>query len=69
MAELAESLADHPHGRGVVLIGLLFPLTPLGPLLGFLEPPPGFYLFLVSAVAAYLLIVEVVKQLLYRPAR
>jgi len=54
---------------GVVLIGLLIPLTPLGALFGFVEPPPAFYLFLVSAVAAYLLLVEGVKRLLYRHAR
>ena len=51
---------------GAVGIGLLLPLTPLGKLLGFVEPPPGFYLFLVCAVAAYLLLVEIVKRQLYR---
>ena len=54
---------------GVVLLGLIIPLTPLGPVFGFVEPPPGFYLFLVLAVAAYLLLVEVAKQFLYRHAR
>jgi Mg2+-importing ATPase len=54
---------------GAVLVGLLIPLTPLGVLLGFVEPPAGFYLFLVAAVAAYLLLVEVVKRRLYRWAR
>jgi Mg2+-importing ATPase len=54
---------------GVVLVGLLVPLTPLGSLFGFVEPPPAFYLFLVLAVAAYLLLVEVVKRLLYRHER
>lgn len=52
-----------------VLIGLVFPLTPLGALFGFVEPPPAFYLFLVSAIVAYLLLVEGVKRLLYRHAR
>ncbi len=51
-----------------VLIGLVFPLTPLGALFGFVEPPPAFYLFLVSAIVAYLLLVEGVKRLLYRHA-
>ena len=51
---------------GAVGIGLLLPLTPLGKLLDFVEPPPGFYLFLVCAVAAYLLLVEIVKRQLYR---
>jgi Mg2+-importing ATPase len=51
---------------GAVAVGLIIPLTPLGRLLGFVEPPPGFYLFLVCAVAAYLLLVEIVKRQLYR---
>jgi Mg2+-importing ATPase len=54
---------------GVVLLGLIIPLTPLGPVFGFVEPPPGFYLFLAVAVAAYLLLVEVAKRFLYRHAR
>jgi Mg2+-importing ATPase len=52
-----------------VVIGLLIPLTPLGALFGFIEPPPAFYLFLVSAIVAYLLLVEGVKRLLYRRVR
>jgi len=51
---------------GAVLVGLLIPLTPLGPPFGFVEPPAGFYLFLVAAVGAYLLLVELVKRRLYR---
>ena len=31
---------------GVVAVGLLIPLTPLGSLFGFVMPPPGFYVFL-----------------------
>ena len=50
---------------GAVLVGLLIPL-PLGPLFGFVEPPARFYLFLVAAVGAYLLLVELVKRRLYR---
>jgi Mg2+-importing ATPase len=53
---------------GVVLIGLIIPLTPVGSLFGFVEPPLAFYLFLVSAIAAYLIIVEAVKRFLYRRA-
>ena len=52
----------------VVLIGLVIPLTPLGALFGFVAPPPAFYLFLVVATLAYLLLVEGVKRLLYRHA-
>jgi P-type Mg2+ transporter len=51
---------------GAVGLGLLIPLTLLGKLLGFAEPPAGFYLFLVCAVAAYLLLVEIVKRQLCR---
>ena len=51
---------------GAVAVGLLIPLTPLGRLFGFVEPPPGFYLFLGCAVAAYLVLVEIVKRWLYR---
>jgi Mg2+-importing ATPase len=64
--------ASRPHPLltgltlAVVAIGLLIPLTPLGRLLGFVEPPLGFYVFLVCAVAAYLLLVEIVKRQLYR---
>ena len=53
---------------GAVLVGMLIPLTPLGPLFGFVEPPAAFYLFLVAAVGAYLLLVGLVKQRLYRQA-
>jgi Mg2+-importing ATPase len=51
---------------GVVIIGLIIPLTPLGSLFGFVLPPPAFYLFLVVAVAAYLVLVEAVKHVYYR---
>ena len=54
---------------GVVLLGVLIPLTPLGTLFGFVEPPAGFYLFLVAAVAAYLVLVEVAKRFLYGHGR
>lgn len=53
---------------GVVAVGLIIPLTPLGTLFGFVLPPPAFYLFLVVAVAAYLLLVEAVKRVYYRQA-
>ena len=65
-------MASRPHPvltgltLAAVAVGLLIPLTPLGPLLGFVEPPPGFYVFLVCAVAAYLVLVEIVKRRLYR---
>ena len=50
---------------GVVLLGLSIPLTPLGPVFGFVEPPLGFYVLFALAIAAYLLLVEAVKRHLY----
>ena len=47
---------------GVVAIGILIPLTPLGRLFGFVVPPPAFYLFLAVTVCAYLMLVEAVKR-------
>jgi Mg2+-importing ATPase len=51
---------------GTALVGITLPLTPLGPLFGFVAPPPAFYLFVVAAVLTYLLLVETVKQAFYR---
>jgi Mg2+-importing ATPase len=53
---------------GAVVAGLLITLTPFGSLFGFVLPPAGFYVFLVTTVAAYLLLVEAAKQLYYRHA-
>jgi Mg2+-importing ATPase len=64
--------ASRPHPLltaltlGAVAVGLLIPLTPLAQPLGFVQPPPGFYAFLAVTVAAYLLVVELVKRHLYR---
>lgn len=49
---------------GVAVVGAILPLTPLGPNLGFVVPPFGYYLFLLAAVAAYLATVDRVKQYL-----
>ena len=54
---------------GVVAMGLVIPLTPIGELFGFVAPPASFYLFVAATVAAYLLLVEHVKQRLYRYAK
>lgn len=51
---------------GVVAVGLLIPLTPLGGLFGFLPPSMVFFVFLVVAVVTYLLVVEAVKRLYFR---
>jgi Mg2+-importing ATPase len=54
---------------GVVVVGLIITLTPLGNLFGFVSLPAGFYLFLVAAVVAYLLLVEAAKRLYLLRAR
>ena len=50
----------------VVAIGALLPLTGVGRALGFVPPPPDFFLVLTAMVAAYLGGVEVVKRWFYR---
>jgi Mg2+-importing ATPase len=50
----------------VVLAAALLPLTPLGAPLGFVAPPPLFYLALPAMVLAYLAAVEAVKRMFYR---
>jgi Mg2+-importing ATPase len=47
---------------GVPALALLLPLSPIAGFLGFVAPPPAFYLFLVGAVGAYLLLVEQAKR-------
>ena len=50
---------------GVVLTGLLIPLSPIGPLFGFVVPPLSYFVFLVVAVGAYLVLTEFVKRRFY----
>lgn len=50
---------------GAALTGILLPLSPLGPVFGFVAPLPAFYLFLATAVLVYLAMVELVKRLSY----
>jgi Mg2+-importing ATPase len=50
----------------VVALAVLLPFTPLAGLLGFVAPPPLFFLVLTGMVILYLLIVEQVKQWFYR---
>jgi len=50
----------------IVLLGALIPLTPLAPALGFVPPPPRFFLILAAMVAVYLAGVQGVKVLFYR---
>jgi len=50
----------------VVALAVLLPFTPLSGFLGFVAPPPLFFLVLAGMVILYLLIVEQVKQWFYR---
>jgi Mg2+-importing ATPase len=50
---------------GVVLVGILIPLTPIGSWFGFVVPPPLFFVFLALAVVAYLTLTELVKRQFY----
>jgi len=47
-------------------VALLVPLTPLGKLFEFVEPPVLFYPFLACIVVAYLALAEIVKMWFYR---
>jgi Mg2+-importing ATPase len=46
-------------------VGALLPITPLAPALGFTPLPIAFFAILVAMIAAYLLLVEVVKRRFY----
>ncbi len=48
---------------GIVAASLLIPLSPLGATLGFIAPPPLYFLILVILVSTYLLLVEVLKNI------
>ena len=50
----------------VVALAVLLPFTPLGSFLGFVPPPPLFFLILAGMVIVYLLAVEQVKQWFYK---
>ncbi len=50
----------------VVLVAAALPFTPFAAHLGFVAPPPLFFLILLAMVVCYLLAVEFVKQYFYR---
>ncbi|BBI99964.1 magnesium-translocating P-type ATPase [Ferrigenium kumadai] len=50
----------------VVLIAMALPFTPFAAHLGFVAPPPLFFLILLAMVLCYLVTVEFVKQYFYR---
>jgi Mg2+-importing ATPase len=51
---------------GTVIVPMLLPFTPLGPLLRLVIPPATFYLALAVFVAAYLALAEALKHYFYR---
>ncbi len=53
---------------GAVTVAVALPLLPMGRWLGFVSPPPLFFVFLIGATAAYLAVVEIVKDFFYRYA-
>jgi Mg2+-importing ATPase len=46
----------------IVSIALVLPFLPFGKYLGFVEPPPSFFIALMLIVPAYLCMVQVVKS-------
>lgn len=50
----------------IVLLGMLLPVSPLAPALGFVPLPPLYFLFLTLAIVIYLSLVEIVKRWLMR---
>jgi Mg2+-importing ATPase len=51
---------------GIVAVGIALPFAPIGPWLGFVAPPPLFFVYLAVAIAAYLALVEATKRVFYR---
>jgi len=56
----------HSKALGVIAVAIALPLLPVGRWLGFVAPPPLFFVFLVGATVAYLGLVEITKVLFYR---
>jgi P-type Mg2+ transporter len=51
---------------GSVAVAIVLPFLSVGRWFGFVAPPPLFFVFLVSATAAYLALVEITKGFFYR---
>jgi Mg2+-importing ATPase len=47
---------------GIVLAGIVIPFTPLAGSLGFIAPPPLFFVFLICIIILYLLLIEYMKK-------
>lgn len=51
---------------GIIGFALIVPFTPIGPLFGFVAPPPAFFAALVVILVAYLALAEAVKGWFYK---
>jgi len=51
---------------GVIAVAIALPLLPVRRWLGFVAPPPLFFVFLIGATSAYLAIVETNKRIFCR---
>ena len=65
-------LKSRPHpllvatSLGIVALAAILPYTPLAAMLGLVPLPPEFFAILGAMVAAYLLLVELVKRWFFR---
>ena len=66
---------SHP-GKGllmatlsIVIVTLILPFTPLGPLFGFVSPPLVFIVVMLGIVGLYILFAELTKYLFYKATR
>jgi len=50
----------------IVGVALIIPLTPLGALFRFVEPPFTFFIILAGLIGAYMMLVEIVKKWFYK---
>jgi Mg2+-importing ATPase len=63
---------SRPHGFlvamafGSVAVAVVLPLLAVGQWFGFVAPPPLFFVYLIVATAAYLVLVEITKGFFYR---
>jgi Mg2+-importing ATPase len=48
---------------GIVVVGLVLPFLPIASALGFVTPPPLYFMILIVLVTTYVLLVETVKNL------
>ncbi len=51
---------------GVVAIGFIIPLTPLGATFGFVVPPPLLYIIIFTYLLIYIFLVDIIKREFYK---